>query len=76
MSLEMMIQNLLPSLIEGIAVAVAAFMIPQGLAVSEVVSIGMSAAATLFLLDRLAPGISGHVRTGAGFGIGSKLVTV
>lgn len=71
-----LIQNLMPALIEGMAVAVVAFLIPGRLTLGEVASIGLTAASTMIVLDRFAPGVGKHVRHGAGFGIGAKLVTV
>lgn len=68
------IRNLIPALIEGMAVAVVAFLIPARLGLGEVASIGLTAASTMIILDRLAPGIGRAVRHGAGFGIGTKMV--
>lgn len=68
--------SILPVLVEGIAVAVAAFMIPARLGLQEALSIGVSAASAMLLLDRLAPTVGKYSRIGAGFGIGRNLVTV
>jgi hypothetical protein len=62
-------------LIEGMAVAVAAFYIPRKkMNVQEVVMIAVTAAASLAVLDLLAPSVGAHARHGAGFGIGASLV--
>lgn len=71
------IHNLIPALLEGLAVAVVAFMIPaKALSLMEVVSIALTAASTMIVLDRFAPSVGRYVRHGAGFGIGTNLVTV
>lgn len=62
-------------LLEGLAVAVAAYFIPQRKSdVIEIVAIGISAAATFMLLDQLAPSVASGARQGAGFGIGLNQV--
>ena len=71
-----LVRNLVPALIEGMAVAIVAFLIPGRLSLGEVASIGITAASTMIMLDRFAPSVGKHVRHGAGFGIGAKLVTV
>lgn len=62
-------------LVEGGAVAVAAFVIPQKkLSVQEVVMIALTAAAVFAILDLFAPAVGVATRQGAGFGIGASLV--
>jgi len=63
-------------LIEGLMVAVAAYVIPKGkgLALDEVALIALTAAATFSILDTFVPSMGTTVRTGAGFGIGANLV--
>jgi hypothetical protein len=62
-------------LVEGLAVAVAAFWLPKSqLGFHEVVMIALTAAATLAILDLLAPAVGAGTRQGAGFGIGATLV--
>ena len=59
-------------MIEGFAVAIAAYYIPQKmLRLDEIVTIGLTAAATFAVLDVLAPSIAASARMGAGFGIGA-----
>ena len=62
-------------LVEGGAVALAAYYIPQGrkLKFEEVAMIAVTAAATFAILDMYAPPIAGAARTGTGFGIGANL---
>ena len=61
-------------LIEGAAVAFAAFYIPENkLPMEQVVTIAMTAAATFALLDLYAPSVSNYARQGTGFGIGANL---
>ena len=63
-------------LVEGLMVAIAAFVIPKGkgLSMDEVALIALTAAATLSILDTYIPSMGITARTGAGFGIGANLV--
>jgi hypothetical protein len=63
-------------LIEGFVVAIAAWVIPKNNPnIEEVLIIGLTAAATLAILDMFAPTvIIAGVRQGAGFGLGASLV--
>lgn len=62
-------------IVQGGAVAVAAFVIPQKKVTgNEVVLIALTAATTFAILDTYAPTIALGARKGAGFGIGSGLV--
>ena len=61
--------------IEGLAVAVAAYLLPgKGLKLSEIGMIALVALATFAILDIYAPSVGASARTGAGFGIGAHLV--
>jgi hypothetical protein len=61
--------------LEGLAVAVAAYMLPgKVLKLSEVGMIALVALATFAILDIYAPSVGASARTGAGFGIGANLV--
>lgn len=63
--------NLLKYLLEGLAVAVAAFVIPsRSLALREVVLIALTSAAVFAVLDVYAPEIGRGARLGSGLGIG------
>jgi hypothetical protein len=62
-------------IIEGAAVAVAAYYIPKKqMDIAEIVMIALTAACTFAILDMYAPSISNATRQGAGFGIGANLV--
>ncbi len=63
-------------LVEGIVVAIAAFVIPaKTMKIDEVALIALTAAATFAILDVYSPGSYGEAaRTAAGFGIGANLV--
>lgn len=61
-------------IIEGIAVAIAAYVIPKKqLNVEEVVIIALMAAATFSVLDVFVPSMGNSARQGAGMGIGFNL---
>lgn len=61
--------------LEGLAVAVAAYMLPgKVLKLSEIGMIALVALATFAILDIYAPSVGASARTGAGFGIGANLV--
>jgi hypothetical protein len=62
-------------LVEGLAVAAAAYYIPQKkIKLQEIAMIAVTAAASLAVLDLLSPSIGSFARHGAGFGIGASLV--
>lgn len=62
-------------LLEGIAVAVAAYFIPRKkVEITEIIFIALSAAATFAVLDIFAPKVGEGARKGAGFGIGANTV--
>ena len=62
-------------LLEGIAVAVAAYFIPRKkVEIAEIIFIALSAAATFAVLDIFAPKVGEGARKGAGFGIGANTV--
>jgi hypothetical protein len=68
--------NLVKYVLEGLAVAVAAFFIPRkNINVQEIVLIALTAAATFAVLDMFTPFVGTSARQGAGFGIGYNMVT-
>lgn len=68
--------QLIKYLLEGLAVSLASNIISKGkLDVKEIVMLGVTAAATFLVLDYFAPSITAGARQGAGFGLGSRLVT-
>jgi hypothetical protein len=73
---KLTINNLVKYLIQGIAVAVAAYVIPNRRTnYREVLVISIVAALTFFTLDIFTDDISKGARFGAGFGVGLSLVT-
>ena len=63
------IKRILKYLIEGTAVALAAYYVPQGkqkLSLDSICIIGITAAATFAILDMYTPDISAAARMGAG----------
>ncbi len=68
--------NLVKYVLEGLAVAVAAFYIPRkNMNLQEVALIALTAAATFAVLDMFTPYVGASARQGAGFGIGYNMVT-
>lgn len=72
--LQEIIKRAIKYLIEGGAVAVAAYYVPKNqMNIEEIVMIAITAAATFALLDLYAPSIGEAARQGTGFGIGANL---
>ena len=70
-----LVTRVIKYLLEGLAVAIAAFVLPgKTLKYSEVAMIALTATATFAILDIYAPSVGSSARTGAGFGIGANLV--
>lgn len=69
------VRRLIKYLIEGLAVAVVAYLIPRGrrLRLEEILVISVTAAATFAILDMFTPSIGSAARMGAGFGIGGNI---
>ena len=69
------VTRMLKYFVEGLVVAIAAYVMPgKMMKVVDVVCVGLVAAATFSLLDLFAPSVSGSARQGAGFGVGAGLV--
>ena len=69
------VSRLVKYALEGLAVAVAAYLLPgKVLKLSEIGMIALVALATFAVLDIYAPSVGSSARTGAGFGIGANLV--
>lgn len=65
------LRSLIKYLLEGLAVAVAAYLIPKKTVdPTEIILIALTAAAVFAVLDYFAPGVAMGARQGAGFGIG------
>lgn len=70
-----MIKRAIKYLIEGLAVAICAMLIPKkALHVEEIIIIALTAAATFSILDVFIPAMGSSARTGAGMTLGSSLV--
>jgi len=70
-----LVKRAIKYLIEGLAVAVVALLIPKkALNVEEIVIIALVAAATFAVLDVFVPAMGSSARNGAGLGIGFNLV--
>jgi ABC-type Co2+ transport system permease subunit len=68
--------RLVKYLVEGVAVALAAYYIPKkNTNSSEIFIIAITAAATFAILDMAAPAVSVGARFGAGFSTGSGIAT-
>lgn len=75
LSFQELLQRVIKYLIEGFAVAVAAYYIPRRLmSLQEIAMIAVAAAAIFAVLDLVSPSIADASRLGAGFGIGANLV--
>jgi ABC-type Co2+ transport system permease subunit len=62
-------------LIEGLAVAFVALIVPRKpLNMEEIVIIALTAAASFSILDVFIPAMGASARGGAGFGLGANLV--
>jgi hypothetical protein len=69
------ISRIIKYVVEGGAVAVAAYVIPQRkLEWQAIIMIALTAAAVFAILDMFAPAIGLSARQGAGFGIGAAVV--
>jgi hypothetical protein len=72
-----LVKRAIKYLIEGLMVAIVAFVIPpekRQLKLDEIAIIALMAAATFSILDTFVPSMGASARSGAGFGIGANLV--
>jgi len=70
-----LVKRAIKYLIEGLAVAICAMLIPKkALGVDEIMIIALTAAATFSILDVFIPSMGSSARTGAGMTLGSTLV--
>jgi hypothetical protein len=68
------VNSLVKYILEGLAVALAAFYIPQRkVSPSEIATIALTAAAAFAVLDMFSPGVAAGARQGTGFGIGYNI---
>jgi uncharacterized RDD family membrane protein YckC len=71
-----LVKRALKYLVEGLIVALAAYVIPsKRLRLDETLLIALVAAATFSILDTYLPSLAVSARSGAGFGIGANLVS-
>ena len=74
--LNELVKRAIKYLVEGLMVAIVAFVIPQKpLKFEEIAIIALMAAATFSILDTFTPSIGVGARQGAGMGIGFNLVS-
>ena len=74
-NLSEMVSRAIKYIVEGGAVAVAAYFIPRRkMNLQEIVMIALTAAAVFAILDLYAPSVGVASRQGAGFGIGASMV--
>ena len=70
-----LVKRAIKYLIEGLAVAICAMLIPKkALGVDEIMIIALTAAATFSILDVFIPSMGSSARNGAGMTLGSTLV--
>ncbi len=70
------VQNLVKYILEGIVIAIVAYVIPnRRTKFNEVAVISLVAALSLFILDLFANDVGKGTRLGAGLGIGARIVT-
>ena len=70
-----LVKRIVKYLIEGLMVAIAAFVIPKrSLNLEEIALLALTAAATFSILDTYIPSMGVTTRAGAGLGIGLNLV--
>jgi ABC-type Co2+ transport system permease subunit len=73
--LNELVKRAIKYLIEGLAVAMCAYIVPKKqLNVEEIVLLALVAAATFSILDVFIPAMGASARGGAGFGLGSNLI--
>lgn len=69
------VTRLIKYALEGLAVAVAAYLVPgKKLRMEEIGMLALTALAVFAILDIYAPSVGSSARTGAGFGLGAGLV--
>lgn len=70
-----LVKRLVKYALEGLAVAVACYLLPgKKMRVEEIGMVALTALAVFAVLDIYAPSVGSSARTGAGFGIGANLV--
>jgi ABC-type Co2+ transport system permease subunit len=73
--LNELVKRAIKYLVEGLAVAICAMLIPKkALSLEEILIIALTAAATFSILDVFIPSMGSSARNGAGMTLGSSLV--
>lgn len=71
-----LIKRIIKYLVEGLMIAIAAYVIPKkSMNMEEIALLALTAVATFAILDTYIPSMGVSARTGAGFGIGANLVS-
>lgn len=69
-----LIKRIIKYIVEGLMVAIAAYVIPKkSMNLEEVASLALTAAATFAILDTYIPSMGVSTRQGTGFGLGLHL---
>jgi|UniRef100_A0A6C0DNH0 ABC-type Co2+ transport system permease subunit len=75
MDLTELVKRAIKYLIEGLAVALCAVLVPRkALHAEEIIIIALTAAAVFSILDVFVPSMGSSVRNGAGAGLGVNLI--
>jgi hypothetical protein len=75
MDFQEIIKRTIKYLIEGLAVAIVAMLIPKKpLNVEEIIILALTASASFSILDYFIPAMGDSMRNGAGLGLGFNLV--
>ena len=70
-----LIKRVIKYIVEGLMVAICAYVIPKrSMNLEEIACLALTAAATFAILDTYIPSMGVGARSGAGFGIGANLV--
>ena len=70
-----LIKRIIKYLVEGLMIAIAAYVIPKkSMNMEEIALLSLTAAATFAILDTYIPTMGVSARSGAGLGIGLNLV--
>jgi ABC-type Co2+ transport system permease subunit len=69
-----LVKRIIKYLVEGLIVAIVAFVIPKrSLNVEEIILIALTAAATFSILDTYLPSVGASTKSGLGLGLGIRM---
>lgn len=72
---KLTMNNIIKYIIEGLAVAIAAYFIPRRKTqIQEILIIGLMSSLTFIILDVFSEDVGKGARLGTGFGIGTNLI--